>query len=359
MVEETVIPYNNIPYIQNDKLWYYFFNMLYDSNKYHDIGTDTKLLTLVTITVRLLFGSRYFKIKDDSEKKLDIIANALREILIRYNKDKPISQLIANNFCKDMFGKIESIKDLEIFVLVCEKIIVPVNKILDAIPNDDSEFVASVGGALLEAKGPKGLANIINVLDEIGSKGCIAAERSEIVQAFGDVRKLLSKMLDEEEIDIVLTAFCQEFERRAGQKRKGRAGRGVEGTTSIILDHFGIKTAHEPEHFTTGLEIDKWIKTKDGWIIGISCKRTLRERWKQAYTTNLDLLNRHKIRQLWHVITFDRDLSDEKITEMGSYRAIFYLPDESTRLKNALNHPGMRNYVRPMTRFVDDLKALV
>lgn len=101
--------------------------------------------------------------------------------------------------------------------------------------------------------------------------------------------------------------------------------------------------------------IDRWIKCKDGWHIGISCKRTLRERWKQAYTTDIGLLDRHKIKALWHLITYDRDLSDDKITEMGSHRAILYLPDNSERYLTTKDHPGMKNYVRPMTQFVSDL----
>lgn len=336
---------------------YWFARMLIDSDKYGGIGKNSQKMLSVANGIKSLLSSIEF-LKNDTETQYKTLCDTVRDTLLQ-NKKAGRSYDAVVNLCNDMFDLMETTRDFEVLALTCEKVMVPINKALDAIPSDDSEFVVSVGKALLEAKGAKGLSNIINVLDEIGSKGCIAAERSEIVQAFGDVRKLLSQMLNSEEMDIVLTAFCQEFERRAGQKRKGRAGRGVEGTTSIILDYFGIKTAHEPEHFTTGLEIDKWIKTKDGWIIGISCKRTLRERWKQAYTTNLDLLNRHKIRQLWHVITFDRDLSDDKITEMGSYRAIFYLPDDSTRLKNALRHPGMKDYVRPMTRFIDDLKALV
>jgi hypothetical protein len=81
----------------------------------------------------------------------------------------------------------------------------------------------------------------------------------------------------------------------------------------------------------------------------------LRERWKQAYTTDLGLLDRHKIKYIWHLITYDRDLSDDKITEMGSHRVIFYLPDDSDRYKTASKHPGMQDYVKPMTCFVKDL----
>lgn len=45
----------------------------------------------------------------------------------------------------------------------------------------------------------------------------------------------------------------------------------------------------------------------------------------------MDLLNRHKIRELWHVLTYDKDFSDDKITEIGSHRAILYLPDDSPK----------------------------
>lgn len=66
-----------------------------------------------------------------------------------------------------------------------------------------------------------------------------------------------------------------------------------------------------------------------------------------------------RIKELWHVLTYDKDLSDEKITEIGSHRAILYLPDDSPRLRNAINHPGMKNYVRPMSKFVEGLKRLL
>jgi len=88
------------------------------------------------------------------------------------------------------------------------------------------------------------------------------------------------------------------------------------------------------------------------------CKRTLRERWKQAYTNNIHILNQHKIRNLFHIVTYDEDLSDDKVTEMGSHRVIFYLPDESRRFKEISVHPGMKDYVRPISNLINDLKQL-
>ena len=58
-------------------------------------------------------------------------------------------------------------------------------------------------------------------------------------------------------------------------------------------------------------------------------------------------------------MTFDRDLSDDKLTEMGSHRAVFYLPDGGSRYQSASTHSGMADYVRPLTCLIRDLHAEV
>lgn len=336
---------------------YWFARMLINSDKYGSIGNDSQVMLKISGAISTLINSDNFK-KEEENDQIEILLQLIKNILLENRRAGTNRYRSLEHLFDDLSKMLLTVRDFEVFALTCEKILVPINRALQEIPNDDDSFVRSVANSLLKTKGEKGLANIINILDEIGTRGCLTVERKEIVKGFGFLKEELKEFLSDEELNIVLTTFCQEFERRVAQKRKGRAGRGVEGITSIILDYFGIKATHAPEHFTTGLEVDKWIKTKDGWLIGISCKRTLRERWKQAYTTDIDLLNRHKIRELWHVLTYDKDLSDDKITEIGSHRAILYLPDESPKLKHALKHPGMKDYVRPMTRFIQDLKNL-
>lgn len=339
-----------------DKLTWFSLKLI-NFHKHYGIDLDAKTLLCVASAIRLVFD--ILKSEENEKTKNEILAQTIRNIFL-YNKEKDTAEYQAlNSLCDDLDQKVESIGDYGVFIYVCEKIVAPINAAINQISSDDTFFDESIAKTLLDRQGVKGLANLINILDGIGSKGCMSVEQEQIIKSSGRLKTELMKRLNEADADIVLTAFCQEFERRVGQKRKGRAGRSVEGTTSLIMNYFGIKTTHAPEHFTTGLEIDKWIKTKDRWIIGISCKRTLRERWKQAYTTDLDLLNRHKIRELWHVITYDKDLSDEKITEIGSHKAVLYLPDDSDRLKRAGEHPGMKDYVRPMTHFIDDLRKLV
>jgi len=346
--EVTESPWDNV---------YWFARMLIASDKYGGVGTDTATMLQVASAIRTTVD----RLKGEDEiTAVGITMETIKGIISRRwgqtKKSKAVEAL-----CDDLAERLLTLKDFQVLALTCERIIVPITQALDAIPSNDRVFAESIVEAVLKTKGESGLPTVINLWDDLGSYGCMTAERIQIVQAFAILRKHLAELhLGETDENLVLTAFCQEFERRVGQQRKGRAGRSVESVTSLILEHFHTGPIGEvPEHFTTGLEIDRWVRCKDGWYIGISCKRTLRERWKQAYTTDIGLLNRHKIKALWHVLTFDRDLSDDKLTEMGSHRAIFYLPDDSPRYRSASKHPGMRDYVRPMGKFVTDLQKEV
>jgi hypothetical protein len=337
-------PYDNV---------YWLSRMLIGTDKYGGVGRDSNRMIRLSNAIKSI-------IEEKTGDVVDELSKTVRHVLLEGKKEGTKTMSHIENLCDELDKRLVTVQDYLILALTCEYVITPINTSLANVPSDDKVFVESVAKALLAGKGEKGLATIINLWDDLGTEGCIKAERIEVVQQYLSLKNYLDKELEgEEEKAIVLSAFCQEFERRLGQKRKGRAGSSLENVTSFILDYFGIKTTDKPEHFTTGLEIDRWVRCKDGWVIGISCKRTFRERWKQAYTTDIDMLNRHKIRNLWHVVTYDKDLSDDKITEMGSHRAILYLPDDSPRYINASSHPGMQNYVRPITHFIKDLKELI
>ena len=334
---------------------YWFARMLISSDQYGGLGSDTRLMTTLASALR----EGLDRIPDESDDRaIDLLSGIVRNVLLHGRREGTrVRQRILDLI--DALGEyLLAVVDFGILALTCDKILVPVNESLKVIPSSDRVFAESIAKELLDSKGEDGLAEVVNLWDKVGAHGCMVVERDQVVESFRRLREHLEQLgMGRRQKDLLLTAFCQEFERRVAQKRKGRAGGSVESVTSFILDYYGVRASHEPEHFTTGLEIDRWIRATDGWYIGISCKRTLRERWKQAYTTDIDLLNRHKIKSLWHVVTFDRDLSDEKLVEMGSYRAVLYLPDDSPRYAAAQAHPGMSNYVRPMSRFADDLRT--
>lgn len=248
---------------------YWFARFLINSDKYGGVGVETEMMMKLATGLEVLVPKLKGKTSEEAiiQSAIEFIKNTLLE---RWGKTKRKNHV--QNLCQDLEGRFNCILDLEVFRLTCEKVLAPINEALKAIPNDDKVFAESMATALMKTKGERGLAEIINLWDDLGVQGCLSAERTQVVKRFGSLRRSLNPSLNPQEVDIILTAFCQEFERRLGQKRKGRAGRGVESVTSFILDYYKIKSSHAPEHFTTGLEIDRWIKCSDGWYIGLSCK---------------------------------------------------------------------------------------
>lgn len=331
---------------------YWFARMLINSDRYGGIGGDSKTMLSLASGLRTFLDSS----RTDDDAILVATAGAFIEELLQKKWGATKKRSAVELLLTDLKTRLVTLRDIEVFCLTIEQVLVPTNDSLKNIPNDDRVFAEAVVNALLKTKGEAGVREVINLWDNLGLYGCLAAERTEVVKRFSTLHDHLQKIVAREELSIILSAFCQEYERRVGQKRKGRAGRGVESAASFILGFYNIKASPRPEHFTAGIEIDRWVRTADRWYIGISCKRTLRERWKQAYTTDTGLLDRHKIKYIWNLITYDRDLSDEKLTEMGSHRVVFYLPDDSDRYESASTHPGMKGYVRPLSQFVKDLQ---
>jgi len=330
---------------------YWFSRMLINNDKYVAVGKEPKLLSTLTSSLRLI--AKESKGKDTLNLQKQTLRNIIEE---RYKKttsrDNRVQRMLA-----DLDEEIQTLDDMDVFILTCENIMLPLHQAIANIPNDDKEFTLNIAKSYLDIQGEEGLATVINLWDDLGVRGSLTAERTEIIRAFTTLRVLLTKdkSISEEERDIVLTAFTQEFERRAAQKRKKRAGGSLEDVTDFILGYYKIKRAEAPSHFQADLEVDNWVKTKDGWLIGISCKRTIRERWKNV-SSSTEVYNRFKVKYIFHVVTFDEDLSDDKLTLLGEQRQIFYLPDNSRRLKHASQHVGLKNYVRPISKLINDIQ---
>jgi hypothetical protein len=334
-------PYNNV---------YWFARMLINNDKYGGIGGNDTLLSEIAVSLRRVLDDK-MTAGDKVSLAVEIIKNLT---LAKFKKASTKIDRI-NLFCCDLADMVKTPEDIAVFILTLEKVMLPINKAMEKIPNNDREFTIEVAKSYLDKLGYEALATVVNFWDDLGTKGCLNAERAAVIQEFGYLRDFIAKH-NAKDADIILTAFVQEFERRLGQKRKGRAGGSLEDVASFLFGYFDITAENRPEHFQADIEVDKWIRCADKWLIGISCKRTLRERWKQVSSADASILSKFKIKELWHLVVFDEDLSDDKLTSLGSQRHIFYLRDDSRRLLSAQNHIGMRDYVRPISRFISDIK---
>jgi hypothetical protein len=342
---------------QSNSPWYsayWFSRMLINNDKYVAIGKEPKLLTRITSSLKLVAK------ENEGKEFLMLQKQVLCNIITERYKKTETTNIRVQLLLADLEKEIISQEIMNVFILTCEHILVPLQQAIKNIPSNDREYTLNIAKAYLDVEGKHGLADVVSLWDDLGVKGCLNAERTEIIRAFATLRVLLTTdNLPENEKDAVLTAFVQEFERRAAQKRKKRAGGSLEDVTKFILAYYKIQCAESPEHFQADIEVDNWVKTKDGWLIGISCKRTLRERWKQVTSADSSILSKFKIRYIYHIVTYDEDLSDDKLALLGSLRHIFFLPDNSRRLKYASGHIGLKDYVKPISSLIDNIHAQI
>src|SRR5687767_241690 len=107
--------------------------------------------------------------------------NYIRQVLYdRWHRTKKLG--LVEKLVDDLAEKMVTFADLEVFVVTCERVLLTINESLSVIPNDDKIFAYSYATALLQTKGERGLAEIINLWDDLGIQGCLAAERAEVVK---------------------------------------------------------------------------------------------------------------------------------------------------------------------------------
>lgn len=336
---------------------YWFARYLIDTDNFGGIGQKKpqEVMQAVVSAERLLAAIPF-----SFESAKALLISSINSI----GKERSKLRLAAERLAGRLEEEISTREDLAAFCIAMRHVVDPINSALKRIPSDDKYFVRQAITELVKRKGETGAGEIIALWNRLGVEGCINAERTEVVTTFAALMHALDECLEKRSaIDeyLISTAFVQEFERRLGQKRKTRGGGSLEDVVSFIFAHFGFErfATPSPTHFVQDIEVDKWFRCYDGWSIGISCKRTLRERWKQLSQADRGTLSRFKIKEIWHLITFDTDLTDDKITRLGEQNHIFYLADSSNVYQRCSSHVGMKSYVRPLSQLVSDIRKNV
>ena len=337
---------------------YWFSRYLLNTDQYGALGKskETQLLKTVTVLETIIAQAGM----TDNEKLL-VCKNTLFTEIKGMIKSGSKSAGLALNLIYTLDKELEMLEDIVVFCITMKYVVAPINQAIAAVPSDDVEFCEKSATNILNALGEEKAGLIIETWDNLGVKGCLNAERTIVVEAFIRLTDNLSaiNIIAHSSLDdnLVLTVFVQEFERRLGQKRKARGGGSLENVVSFLFNYYHFSSTEAPSHFDQDLEVDKWFKCNDGWQIGISCKRTLRERWKQVSQADRGTLSHFKIKELWHIITYDKDLSDDKIVRLGEQGQIFYLMDNSEVYQRCANHAGMKNYVRPLSHLISDIRS--
>ena len=335
---------------------YWFARHLMNTDQYGALGKSKEkhLLSLIALLENIMSQSEIH-----SDDKLSVLKNTLSNELLSMAKEGSKLSIQVENLIDELDRSIKSVNDVAIFCITMRYVVTPINHALMTIPSDDTEFCIKTAKSILDTLGEESAGLVISTWDDLGVKGCLNLERTVVVEEFTKLLNNIDSLkIEHDKIDdnILLTAFVQEFERRLGQKRKARGGNSLETVTTFLFDYYNFKSSEAPNHFDQDLEVDKWFKCKDRWTIGISCKRTLRERWKQLSQADRGTLSHYKIKELWHLITYDKDLTDDKIVRLGEQGQVFYLMDESDTYNRCIKNPGMKNYVRPLSHLIRDIR---
>lgn len=333
---------------------YWFARMLLNTDQYGAVGKKEEFISVLVGKLEAILDCSALS----NDEKLAVCQNTLQKEIMGAARPGTKASNAMEDLSIALDSEIKSLDDIIVFIVTVRYIVLPTNAALRHVPSDDVIFCRETAQNILDTLGKAHVGKAISVWDTLGVRGCLDAERTEVLHEFTKLRHNLDALsIERTEIEdnAILTAFVQEFERRAGQKRKSRAGNSLEDVATFLFHYYKFDSHPKPDHFQTDIEVDKWFKCTDGWSIGISCKRTLRERWKQVSSADSNALSRYKIKQIWHLITYDRDLSDDKLTMLGQQRQIFYLSDTSERYKTASQHVGMKDYVRPLSQLIDDI----
>jgi len=153
-----------------------------------------------------------------------------------------------------------------------------------------------------------------------------------------------------------LSPFFGALHTKASQMRKSRGGKAFESIVRFLLNYIGIgcekPRGKEPRRILKRIDCvvpnqEIALSTPDKAFF-LSCKRTLRERWKQTIPER---------KPAWRVflLTIDDELSEDKAQEIDQLGIIAYVRDE---LKEQ-SHLNDKGWIRKLSDLPKDLYSFV
>ena len=277
---------------------YWFSRWLLNTDQFGAFGKskENQLLELVAVLENLSAQENF-----SDEDKFLLLKNTLLTEIKNLAQPDTKRYFLTLNLAQQFDREIKTVDDVIIFCIAMKYVVAPINRAIALVPADDKKFCETAAKNILDTFGEEKIHSLIATWDDLGVKGCLDAERALVVEEFMRLIKNLSALKIKHSAfddNLILTTFVQEFERRLGQKRKARGGTSLESVTDFIFDYYGFKATSKPKHSDQDIEVDKWFKCKDGRVVGISCKRTLREHWKQLSQADRGTLSHFKIREL-------------------------------------------------------------
>lgn len=307
-----------------------------------------------------LFGDSLRKLNNQACPPHLVLSGAFTERASDFTSSSANVMGIYSNFKAFLTANVNSPVGLEILTVVVSELMPAINAAMDKVPTDQAQNIARQQALkVLSVKGDAYLETLINSWDDFTLQTCLSQENDLAGTLVAEADKIYAtsatKLVGIERADLV-SAALQEFERRAGQKRKSRSGDDLQNAVVTIFDHLGIPHDPVPQLISGVIEADLLIKHGKHNTL-VSCKRTGRERVKQA-TTSMAELQQLRIRKMvWFFTHFDQ--SPARVEDMGVRGNIFYLPDSSPDYISLAKDKNCAQYVLPISNIRQTLPQII
>lgn len=325
---------------------------------------------------RDLVASRFGSYATKETDTLQSLATALRESTAETNElrttiETRILDSVSKTYAGDIskryrqtedlvariLRRIETQQDITEFAIAAEAVVRTTDILAQTARFGEDEVVEIVDTTLGDGFGgidPTKAYDALYRVDFEGEAYQLGAQRAPLIAYVDDLMADLDGRPETEPTDTarVVSGIIQEYERRAGQSRAATAGNVLETALQHIFDRFGIPTTGAPEHFGD-LEIDN-IADGPAGRIGFSCKRTLRERFRQSLSRQADI----GVDEIWFVSLLLADVSREKIEAIHNDGGRLYVPRDSF-VWDRYGDDGLGDALRPADAFVTDIAEFI
>ena len=296
---------------------------------------------------------------EETEEAIPELISAFENLLINAVARPQISRREkARQFGQILSGYLRDADDVRVLAATTGVCVGAISEAVSAIQTQNAMQQARMEAqqALLD-QGDQAISSIISRWDEYTYAECMAKENDLAVELYNSLNEDLAAWRPalSDELKTALTiSSLQEFERRAGQKRKTRAGEDLQQAVELIFDHLGLEFESGSQLIEGTLEADLVVKPNKGYKILVSCKRTGRERVKQIGVDQHDLHRLRFTKVLWFMTEFDQ--SDNRVHDFGIDGSIFYLPDDNERFQQLCSNPTTAPYVRALSGIRESIK---
>ena len=244
----------------------------------------------------------------------------------------------------------EHIRELQIAI----DAVVRTSEILDTAPGFGVEEIKDIVDESLLSDSrkldPTQAYNALYNVDIEGEAYQLGAQREPLVEYVGDlIRELEGNRMEVDEVARIVSGIVQEYERRAGQSRASTAGNVLETALHYIFEQFRIPATGSPEHFGD-LEIDNIVRGPSA-SVGFSCKRTLRERFRQSLKREVEI----DVDEVWFVSLMTADVSREKLQDIRNDESRIYIRRDSFVWDRYSGDADLSYTLRPADEFLYDI----